>query len=43
MARYFLANAWPVKLELSALKAGAGETLMETVTLIAEAIQRVAP
>ncbi len=43
VARYFLANAWPSKIELSALKAGASEALMETVTLTAESIQRVAP
>jgi phage tail-like protein len=43
VARYHLENAWPSKLEISALKAGASEVLMETVTLVCEHIQRVAP
>ena len=43
VARYHLANAWPSKLEVGALKAGASEVLMETVTLTCEHIQRVAP
>ena len=43
VARYHLENAWPCKIELGALKAGASEVLMETVTIVCEHIQRVAP
>ena len=43
MARYHLEMAWPSKLEVGGLKAGASEVLMETVTLVCEHIQRVAP
>lgn len=41
VARYHLEHAWPSKLEVGALKAGASEVLMETVTLVSERIQRV--
>jgi len=41
VARYHLEHAWPSKLEVSALKAGASEVLMETVTIVCEHIQRV--
>ena len=41
VVRYHLTNAWPAKLEIGALKAGASSVLMETVTLSAEFIQRV--
>jgi hypothetical protein len=43
VARYHLENAWPSKIELGGLKAGANEVLMETVTIVAERIQRVGP
>jgi phage tail-like protein len=43
VAKYWLENAWPSKLEVGALKAGSSDALMETVTLTAENIQRVAP
>jgi phage tail-like protein len=43
IARWFLDHAWPSKLEVSAIQAGSSEILMETVTLVAERIQRVAP
>ena len=43
VARYHLEHAWPSKLEIGGLKAGASEVLMETVTLVCEHIQRVAP
>ena len=43
VARYNLTNAWPSKIEIGALKAGASEVLMESVTLTAERIERVAP
>ena len=43
VARFFLANAWPSKLEISALKAGASSTLLETLTLVCERLQRVSP
>ena len=42
VARYHLENAWPSKIEIGALTAGAGELLFETVTLTCEDIQRVA-
>jgi phage tail-like protein len=43
VGRYWLEKAWPSKLEVGGLKAGASEALMETVTLTCEYIQRVAP
>ena len=43
VARYNLTNAWPSKVEISGLKAGASEVLMETVTITAERMERVAP
>jgi phage tail-like protein len=42
VARYHLESAWPSKLEIGALKAGASEVLMETVTIVCENLQRVA-
>ncbi len=41
VARYYLENAWPAKIEIGALKAGASEVLLETVTMTCEFIQRV--
>ena len=41
VARYHLTNAWPSKIEIGALKAGASEVLIETVTIVAERIERV--
>jgi phage tail-like protein len=41
VARYHLEQAWPSKLEIGALEAGASEVLMETVTIVCEKIQRV--
>jgi phage tail-like protein len=41
VARYHLEHAWPARLEIGALKAGASN-LVEMVTLVAEHIQRVA-
>jgi len=41
VARYHLEQAWPSKLEVGGLKAGASEVLMETVTIVCENIQRV--
>lgn len=41
VARYNLTNAWPAKIEVGSLKAGASEVLMESVTLVCEHIQRV--
>ncbi len=43
VARYHMEHAWPAKIEIGALKAGASEVLMETVTLVCEHIQRVSP
>jgi phage tail-like protein len=42
VARYHLENAWPSKLEVSSLKAGASD-LFETLTLTCDSTQRVAP
>ena len=41
VARYHCEHAWPSKLEIGGLKAGASEVLMETVTIVCERIQRV--
>jgi len=41
VARYHLTDAWPSKLEVNGLTAGAGQALMETVTMTCEFIQRV--
>jgi phage tail-like protein len=43
VACYHLEHAWPSKLEIGSLKAGASEVLMEKVTIVCERIQRVAP
>jgi phage tail-like protein len=43
VARYWLEKAWPMKIDLAGLKAGSSEALVETVTLTAERIQRIAP
>jgi phage tail-like protein len=43
VARYHLEKAWPSKMELAGLKAGAGDALIETVTLVCEYIQRLNP
>jgi len=43
VAKYYLANAWPFKLEISGLKAGSSEPLTETAYLTADSVQRVAP
>ena len=43
VSRYLLTDAWPAKVEIGALKAGASEVLMETVTIVSERIDRVAP
>ena len=43
VSRYHLTDAWPAKVEIGALKAGASEVLMETVTIVSERIDRVAP
>ena len=43
VGKYYLENAWPSKMDLAGLKAGASEALIETVTLSCEYIQRVAP
>jgi phage tail-like protein len=40
--RYYVTAGWPAKVEISGLKAGASEVLMETVTIVSERIQRVA-
>ena len=43
VARYYLENAWPAKLEIGGLKAGASSVLIETVTLVCDHLQRVSP
>jgi len=43
VAKYWLEGAWPSKMEISGLKAGSSEALIETVTLTCERIQRMAP
>jgi phage tail-like protein len=43
VAKWWLEKAWPTKLDVGGMKAGATQTLVETVTLTAEYIQRVAP
>jgi phage tail-like protein len=40
VARYHLTEAWPSKIEIGALKAGASEVLIEKVTIVCEFIQR---
>jgi hypothetical protein len=41
VARYHLESAWPAKIEIGGLKAGASEVLMETVTVTFDDIQRL--
>jgi phage tail-like protein len=41
VARYHLESAWPSKIEIGALKAGASEVLMETVTIACDGLQRL--
>jgi phage tail-like protein len=43
VAKYYLENAWPSKVEISALTAGASDVLMETVTFAAERAKRAEP
>ena len=43
VARYHMENAWPSKIEIGGLQAGASEVLMESVTIVCEHIQRVSP
>ena len=43
VARYALEQAFPSKIEIDGLTTGAAETLMETVTMVCEHIQRVSP
>ena len=43
VGKYWLQNAWPSKLEVAGLKAGASTVLMETVTLVCENLQRLKP
>jgi phage tail-like protein len=41
VARYHMENAWPSIVKVGALKAGANDVLMETVTIVCETLQRV--
>jgi hypothetical protein len=41
VARYHLESAWPAKIEIAGLKAGASEVLYETVVLAFDDIQRL--
>jgi phage tail-like protein len=43
VAKYWLEKAWPTKMDLAGLKAGASEALIETVTFTCEYIKRVTP
>jgi phage tail-like protein len=43
VAKWWLEKAWPKKLEVAGLKAGATQALTETVVLTADYIQRAAP
>lgn len=43
VAKFWLEKAWPSKIDLAGVKAGASEALIETVTLTTEYIQRIAP
>jgi phage tail-like protein len=43
VARYYLEKAWPSKLEISGLPTKNGEALTQTVTFVAEYLQRIAP
>jgi phage tail-like protein len=40
VAKYTLEDAWPSRVEIGALKAGATEVLIETVTIVCEHIRR---
>jgi phage tail-like protein len=42
-AKYYLESAWPSKVEISAAEAGPKGSLIETVTLTCDTLQRVAP
>jgi len=39
VARYHLENAWPSKIEISGLKAGANEVGIESITLCHEGVE----
>jgi phage tail-like protein len=41
VARYWLENAWPSKVELAGLKAGSSEAPIETVTFVCDYLQRL--
>ena len=43
VAKWVLENAWPTKLEIGTLKSGTTQVLTESVTLVSEYMQRVAP
>ncbi|MFI9509667.1 phage tail protein [Nocardia sp. NPDC052566] len=43
VAKYWLERAWPAKVDISAMKAGASQIMYETVTLVCEYMQRIAP
>jgi hypothetical protein len=43
VARYSLENAWPAKLGIGSLTVGSSSVVMETVTLVCDRLQRVAP
>jgi phage tail-like protein len=43
VARYHLTDAWPAKIAIGALTSDSPRVMMETVTLVCDHIQRVAP
>lgn len=43
VARYHLESAWPSLVEISGVKSGGPQILLETVTLVCENVERIAP
>lgn len=41
VARYYLQDAWPSRIEIGSLRAGSNDVLTETVQIVCEHIQRV--
>lgn len=43
VARYYMENAWISQFEVSGMRAGGNQVLTESVTIVCEHLQRVAP
>ena len=43
VAKWFLTNAWPSRLKVGTMAAGASRVLIEEVTIVAENLQRATP